>query len=150
MKLIYRTNVSLIRVTTYGREWHIFTFCDIVETRNIIRYKEQTQSMYLVTICVYMKLTRWERLGQLFSFLSIINNESVQVARATDLKFGLVAALLDFHRAGVLAASLLEEITDVINLLWHFWVVENKLVLNATHTQQDEKRQDKARKRCLV
>jgi hypothetical protein len=59
-------------------------------------------------------------LGQFLSLLSIFNYQSVQESRASDLEFGLGGALADLDELGVNTASLLEKVTDISNLLWHF------------------------------
>ena len=66
-------------------------------------------------------LTRRERLLELGGLLSVVNDEGVEEARASDLKLGLGLAVLDVpldtSSSGVLAARNLEEVLDVGNLL---------------------------------
>lgn len=63
-------------------------------------------------------LKAWgERLGEFVCFLGVWYGESVQVPGAPDLELGQILRLLDFNIFGVLAASLLEKVPDVVNLL---------------------------------
>ena len=61
-----------------------------------------------------------ERLGQLLGLHGILDDEGVEVAGAADLELGGSLGLLDLHRLGVLAARLLQEVTDITDLLGHF------------------------------
>ena len=60
--------------------------------------------------------TRGERLRQLISLLGVSNAKGVEVTAAPNLKLGDGLRLLDLHRAGVLAARLLEKVADVVDL----------------------------------
>lgn len=66
--------------------------------------------------------TRRQTLRQLLSLLRILYHQGVQETRATNLELGLVGALADFDELSVLAASLLEKVADVGDLLGHFEV----------------------------
>jgi hypothetical protein len=61
--------------------------------------------------------TRRKGLGQLLSLLGITNAESVKVSRASDLEFGGSLSLLNLYGSCILSASLLEEVSDVVDLL---------------------------------
>ena len=63
--------------------------------------------------------TRGQTLSQLISLLSILNTQGVQVLGATDLELGASGALADLDHLGVLTTGLLEEVTDVGDLLGH-------------------------------
>ena len=67
--------------------------------------------------------TRWQRLCQLISLLRISHNQSVQVARASNLELGLSITLADLNKLGVSTTGLLKKIADISNLLWHriYW-----------------------------
>ena len=58
-------------------------------------------------------------MSQFLSLFSILNYQSVKKSGATDLEFGLARALADLYKLGIGTASLLEEIADIGNLLWH-------------------------------
>jgi hypothetical protein len=47
----------------------------------------------------------------------ILNNESVEVTRASDLKLDTVRVLLDAGRLGILSAGNFKELLDILNLL---------------------------------
>lgn len=82
-----------------------------------------TTFVCLLTLDRYALQTRGETLCKLVSLFGISHNKSVQMARASDLEFGLRVALADFDKLGIVAASLLEEISDVCNLLRHIFSV---------------------------
>jgi hypothetical protein len=63
--------------------------------------------------------TRGQRLRQFIGLLVIGHNQCVQMARASDLEFGLNIALANLHQLGIGSACLLEKVTDVGNLLGH-------------------------------
>ena len=63
--------------------------------------------------------SRRKRLLKLQSLLTIVDNESVQVARTSDLELVLLTVLLNTSGASVLSTSDFEEILDVQNLLGH-------------------------------
>lgn len=56
---------------------------------------------------------------QLFCLFLIVDNEGVQKTRASNLKLRLVCTLANFDEAGILTTGLLEEVTNVGNLLGH-------------------------------
>ena len=62
---------------------------------------------------------RGQRLGELLGLLRVGNLESVQIPGAPDLELGPRRPLADLDELGVPAAGLLEEVTDVNNLLRH-------------------------------
>lgn len=64
--------------------------------------------------------TRRKRLGQFVGLFGISDNQGIQVTRASDLELGLGITLADLYQLGITSASLLKEITDICNLLWHF------------------------------
>ena len=64
--------------------------------------------------------TRGKRLGQFVGLFGISDNQGIQVTRASDLELGLGITLADLYQLGITSASLLKEITDICNLLWHF------------------------------
>lgn len=73
--------------------------------------------------------TRGQTLSQLIGLLSILNTQGVQVLGATNLELGASGALADLDHLGVLTTGLLEEITDVGNLLGHignYYAVESE------------------------
>jgi len=70
--------------------------------------------------------TRRQTLGQLLSLLGILDNKSVQKPGATNLKLGRFRALADLDKLGVLTACLLEEVTDVGDLLRHDRLTEKR------------------------
>ncbi len=63
--------------------------------------------------------TRGQTLSQLIGLLGILDTQGVQVLGATDLELGASGTLADLDHLGVLAAGLLEEVTDVGDLLGH-------------------------------
>ena len=63
--------------------------------------------------------TRGQRLRQFVGLLVIGHNQSVQMARASDLELGLDIALANLHQLGIGSACLLEKVTDISNLLRH-------------------------------
>ena len=58
-------------------------------------------------------------MGQFVGFLGISDNQCVHKSGASDLELSLRISLSDLDQLGVASASLLEEITDVSNLLRH-------------------------------
>ena len=58
-------------------------------------------------------------MSQFLSLLSILNYQSIKESGATNLEFSLAGALADLYELGIGTASLLEEIPDIGNLLWH-------------------------------
>jgi hypothetical protein len=67
--------------------------------------------------------TRRQTLSQLIGLLGILNTQGVQVTRATDLELGRTGTLADLNLLGVLTAGLLEEVTNVGDLLGHGWKI---------------------------
>ena len=65
---------------------------------------------------------------QFLCLFLIVDNESVQKTRASDLKLRLVRALANFDEAGVLTTSLLEEVTNVGDLLRHDDVLKQTIM----------------------
>ena len=59
-------------------------------------------------------------MSQLLSLLGIGDNQSVQKTRATNLELGLIGALTDLDKLGVLTAGFLEKVADVGDFLRHF------------------------------
>ena len=60
---------------------------------------------------------------QFLSLLRVFDHEGVQKPGATNREFGLSGPLADLDELGVLATGLLEEVTDVGDLLRHiYWV----------------------------
>ena len=72
--------------------------------------------------------TRRQTLSQLIGLLGILNTQGVQVLGATDLELGASGALADLDHLGVLTTSLLEEVTDVGDLLGHVGNYESCIV----------------------
>ena len=62
--------------------------------------------------------TRWQRLFELLSLVSVGNSQSVQVLGAPDLELGGLLGLPDLHRLSILAPGCQEELLDVTDLLW--------------------------------
>lgn len=58
-------------------------------------------------------------MGKLVSLFSIRDDQSIQMARASDLELGLRIALTDLYQLGIGATSLLQKITNICNLLRH-------------------------------
>jgi len=65
---------------------------------------------------------RGERLLKLLGLGSIVDDKGVQVTGAANLELGLAAVLLDTAGLGVLSASNLEELLNVLDLLRHDWL----------------------------
>ena len=63
--------------------------------------------------------TRGQRLSQLICLFGVGDNQGVQKTGASDLEFCLTFTLADLDKLGVRSAGLLEEITDIGNLLRH-------------------------------
>ena len=61
----------------------------------------------------------WEGLRKLVGFLGVLDTKSVQVPRAADLEFHDALGLLDLHGLRIPSARLLQEVTDVADLLRH-------------------------------
>ena len=57
---------------------------------------------------------------QFVGLFTIGNDQCVEIAGASNLELGLGVSLSDFDQSGVCSARLLKEITDIVNLLWHF------------------------------
>lgn len=63
--------------------------------------------------------TWWQRLLQLFGFLLVGHNQSVQETRAPDLEFGVVGVLLYFDGTGVLSARLNQKVFHFLDFFRH-------------------------------
>lgn len=63
--------------------------------------------------------TRGQTLSQLIGLFGILNTQGVKVTRATDLELGTSRTLTDLDQLGILATGLLEEVTNVGDLLGH-------------------------------
>jgi hypothetical protein len=65
-------------------------------------------------------LQTWgQRLGQFIGLLAVGDNQGIQVSRASNLELGLRITLADLDQLSIASASLLKEVTDICNLLWH-------------------------------
>jgi hypothetical protein len=104
----------------------IHTFRKLDSIRNMWVHSTCVRNVFLVYlikrgICldILPLQTRRQTLGQFLCLLSILYNQSVHESRASDLEFGLVGTLADLDKLCVSTTCLLEEITDISNLLWH-------------------------------
>jgi hypothetical protein len=67
-----------------------------------------------------LALKTWgKRLGQFVCLFSVGDNQSIQVARASNLELCLSISLSDLDQFGIRSAGLLKEVTDIGNLLRH-------------------------------
>merc|ERR550537_1452936 len=71
---------------------------------------------------------RRERLSELVGFVLILDHECVEVAAASDLKLGLHATAFNLHRLGILAASHLQKLPDLRDLLRHCILHEPEVI----------------------
>ena len=63
--------------------------------------------------------TRGQRGLQLVGLVGIGDAQGVQVARASDLELGAGLGLLHLDTCSVRAPGLLQEVSDIVHLLWH-------------------------------
>ena len=82
-------------------------------------WRSKQQLHFGISLNILAIQTRRQTLSKLIGLFGICHHQCVKESRASNLELGLLVAFADLYQLGIRTAGLLQEISDIRNLLGH-------------------------------